>query len=71
VERAIASSDASGAIRLFDAVPMANMGGFLDLYVCPENGHRTKEPSLDNGILMALHENLSQSIKRLRERGET
>ena len=66
VEQVIASGDAAEAIRLFDAVPMVNMGGFLDLFICRENGHRTLEPSLDNGMLMALHENLRGKIEALR-----
>jgi hypothetical protein len=66
VERALASGDAADAIRLFDGVPMAHMGGFLDLVICRENGHRTSEPGLDNGLLLVLHDNLKRELDVLR-----
>jgi len=66
VERAIASGDIAEAVRLFDAVPMVNMGSFSDLVICRENGHRTSEPSLDNDMLMALHESLWDKLEALR-----
>src|SRR5262245_4489392 len=68
VERAIASGNVAEAIRQLDAVPMANMGGFLDLIICRENGHRTSDPDLDYSILMALHENLQGKIEALRRK---
>lgn len=66
VERAIASGDAAEALRLFDAVPMVNMGSFSDLIICGENGHRTSEPSLDNDIMWVLHLCLQEELQSLR-----
>jgi hypothetical protein len=66
VERALANGEAAEAIRLFDSIPLAHMGGFLDVVICRQNGHRTSEPALDNGILLALHENLMNKIGTLR-----
>jgi hypothetical protein len=66
IERALACGDPNEAIRLFEAVPMVNMGSFSDLLICRENGHRTTEPRLDNDILLALHSQLWDAIRALR-----
>ena len=68
VQQAIASGDAASAIRAFDALPMAGMGGLADFFLCQANGHRTSSPDLDNRILSALISNLTANLDQLRAR---
>lgn len=66
VKEAIESFEFEKAIRLYKLIPMPNMGGFLDLVLCKENGHNVQSYAEANELLGKLQGAVSKSIGNLR-----
>jgi hypothetical protein len=67
IENALAAKDEASAVQLFTSIPMVNMGGFLDLYLCRDNGHETSDPALDNDLVRFFHSTIRDWFDRLEE----
>jgi len=65
VKDALSDYDLDKAISLYKSIPMPNMGGFLDLILCKENGHSVRDKEIDNKLLINLGSSLSQTISNL------
>lgn len=51
---ALLESNHQLAINKFKEIPMVNMGGFLDLILCEENGHIIRNLQEDNDLLQSF-----------------
>jgi len=65
VKDALSDYDLDKAISSYKSIPMPNMGGFLDLILCKENGHTVRDKEIDNNLLINLGSSLSQTINNL------
>ena len=65
VKDALSDYDLDKAITSYRHIPMPNMGGFLDLILCKENGHTVRNEEIDNKLLISIGGALSQTISNL------
>ena len=66
IKDALEAFENERAIRLYGNIPMPNMGGFLDLILCKENGHTIRDYDDDNKLLDKLNGVLSKTISNIR-----
>jgi hypothetical protein len=66
MDDALAAGDEVQALRLFRSIPLENMGGFFDLCICRENGHKTSDDQLDTDLLPVLYSNVKEWFDALR-----
>ena len=65
VKDALEAYDLDKAITSYKRIPMPNMGGFLDLILCKENGHNVRDRDVDNELLITIGSALSQAMYNL------
>jgi len=57
--------DLNNAVARYEEIPFANMGGFLDLLLCKENGHTVRDVDSDNQLLGSIRAALTLAIANL------
>jgi len=62
---ALKELDYDRAIELYRQIPMPNMGGLLDLYLCDSNGHTIRDLHKDNKLLIEIRGAVSVSLGNL------
>ncbi len=66
ISDALKDLDVDRALAMEKDIPKVNMGGLLDLYICTENGHITRDEEKDNRLFATLVEQVSETFSNMR-----